>query len=101
MENLKVSNFKMEENVKFIDMCHFQVYEAKFKDLRKENNCDAFIYACISNVESELINSEVRIYAYPYEKLYYAEEYELTNLYSDRELCEALKREILNSIKCK
>lgn len=86
--------------VKFIDMYHFQMYEGKFKDLEQSNNghSDKYIYANVSNFETETYEeSEIRIYAYSYEDLYCAEDYELVNLYQSS-ICEDLKEQILKNI---
>lgn len=88
-------------DIKFVDMYHFQVYEGKFVDLTQEEsgNEAKYIYANVSNFETEKFeDSEVRIYAHPYEDLYCAEDYELCNLYLDEELCDYIKTEILKEI---
>jgi len=86
-------------DVKFIDMYHFQMYEGKFRDVEQAESGheEKYIYANVSNFETETYEeSEVRIYAYSYEDLYCAEDYELLNLYTD-ELCKYLKLEILKN----
>ena len=87
--------------VKFIDMYHFKMYEGKFRDVEQSEsgNGEKFIYANVSTFEAASYEeSEVRIYAYSYDELYCAEDYELCNLYID-ELCKYLKSEILKNIK--
>ena len=88
--------------VKFINMYHFQMYEGKFRDLSQAESGheEKFIYANVSNFDSMLYEeSEIRIYAHPYEDLYCAEDYELINLYGDNELCHYIKTEILKNMK--
>lgn len=89
-------------DIKCIDMCNFQMYEGKFKDIKQSKNGhkEIYIYANLSNLETELLeDSELTIYAHSYEDLYCACDYELISLYEDDELCEWLKSEILNEIE--
>ena len=62
-----------------VNMHHFQLLEGKFQDMEQlVNGIEVFVYANISNFETETFEeSEVRVYAYPFEKLYQAEKYEL------------------------
>ena len=68
--------------IRSIDMKFFQMIEGKFIDLeqKKYQNKEVYVYANISNNESEMEDSYVRYYPYSFENLYYAEDYELLNL---------------------
>lgn len=68
--------------IKSIDMKFFQMIEGKFIDLeqKKYQNKEVYVYANISNNESEMEDSYVRYYPYSFENLYCAEDYELLNL---------------------
>lgn len=104
MENFK-AHFKLEE-VKHIDMYHFDLYEGKFVDIRQTENGFApqYIYANISSFEGKSYEeSGVRIYAHSFAEMYDADAYELTNLEASdsqagNSLCEFLKAEILKQI---
>ena len=62
--------------VKFIDMCHFQMWEGKFKDM--EQSKPTYIYANVSNFDTDTYQeSEVRVYTRSYGDLYCADDYEL------------------------
>ena len=76
------TKFKFIEG-KMIDMCHFKMYEGKLQDMEQaKNGLEVFVYANISDYETDTFEeSEVRVYAHSFEKLYCAEEYEL-------DLCE-------------
>ena len=83
--------------VKFTDMYHFQMYEAKIQDLEqlKYRNEEKYIYANISNFETEKYeDSEVRVYAHSFEDLYCAEDYELS---FNNDNLEYFKKSILES----
>ena len=57
-----------------IDMCHFKMYEGKCQDMEQaKNGLEVFVYANISDYETDTFEkSEVRAYAYLFEKLYCA-----------------------------
>jgi hypothetical protein len=98
---MEKAKLKLEE-VKFIDLYHFQMYEGKFLDLEQidSGHEPKYIYANVSNFDTKTYEeSEVRIYAHSFDDLYCAESYELTSLYNDELLCEHLKSEILNNRK--
>lgn len=82
-------------DLKYIDMYHFQMWEGKFQDL--EQNTPTFIYANVSNFETESFeDSDVRVYAHSYEDLYSPEDYELN---VSKEIEKKLKEIILAEIK--
>ena len=55
-------------------MCHFKMYEGKCQDMEQaKNGLEVFVYANISDYETDTFEkSEVRAYAYLFEKLYCA-----------------------------
>ena len=87
MRNIAENKEKKKDEQRFclvetneVDMHHFQLLEGKFQDTEQlVNGIEVFVYANISNFETETFEeSEVRVYAHPFEKLYQAEEYELS-----------------------
>lgn len=87
MRKIAENKEKKKENQRFrlvetkeVNMHHFQLFEGKFQDTAQlVNDIEVFVHANISNFETETFEeSEVRVYAYPYEKLYQAEEYKLS-----------------------
>lgn len=90
-----MGKFKLVE-AKYIDMRHFQMIEGKFLDLeqREYQHRDVYVYANLSNSETEIENSDVRYYAHSFDNLYCAEDYELHNLEAyDSEI----KTELINT----
>lgn len=80
-----MSNYEFVEG-KNIDMYHFKMYQGKFLDKTQLINDEhVYIYANISDFDTNTFEeSEVRVYAHPYEKLCCAEDYEITrNLYDE------------------
>lgn len=89
-ENLKL------EDMKYIDMYHFQMWEGKFLDTEQEGR-EIYIYANVSNFETETFEeSEVRVYPYSYEDLYCADDYAM--LIGNRDLEAYLKQTLLDNI---
>ena len=88
-------DFKLVE-VNFVDMYHFKMWEGKSQDLRQaENGNEIYVYANLSDHDSKTIEeSDVRVYAHPFEGLYYAELYELFSFGDDT--LEYFKQEILD-----
>lgn len=83
------------EDVIYIDMYHFQMYEGKFKDVKQ---CK-YLYANVSTFDTgKYEDSDIRIYSDSYTNLYDTEGSELTSLYDDQELCKYLKDKILEMI---
>lgn len=98
-----MERYKLIE-VKYIDMYHFQMYEGKFQDLEQLiNNEEIYIYANVSNFETEKYeDSEVRVYAHSYEKLYCAEDYVLGEFYSPMKapILDYFKNAIMEKMRC-
>ena len=90
--------FKLVE-VNFIDMFHFQLYEGKFQDMEQLEHygTEVYVYANLSNLETGKFNeSEVRVYAHPFDTLYSALYYELFGF--DYETMEQFYWDILKYI---
>ena len=69
--------YRLEGSVRLVAMFNFQLWEGKFRDLEQEGR-DVFIYANVSDFDSPSFEeSDVRAYAYPYDELYCADEYEI------------------------
>lgn len=70
--------FKFIE-AKLVDMAHFKMYEGKFQDMEQmKNGVEVYIYANVSTFEAYTFEeSEIKVYAHPFEKLYYADDYQL------------------------
>ena len=92
-----MGKFELVE-AKYIDMYHFQMIEGKFLDLEQKEyqHRKVYVYANLSNFESEIGNSDVRYYAHSFENLYCAEDYELYNFKAyDKEVkSELIKTDI-------
>lgn len=83
-------------DMKYIDMYHFDMFEGKFIDIEQECSEGIYIYANVSNFDSESYDdSDVRVYAHSFGDLYCPDEYEL---FLGEETEAYLKEEILNFV---
>lgn len=85
-------------NLGKIDVYGFNIVEGKFLDLEEhENGNEVYVYTCLDDRTGDFNNSDIYVYAHPFDSVYDISNYELTANF-DEETLEYMKQEILKNI---